>query len=316
MRRLAAILVLASLAVAGCIQAPDDPTTTPPRESRSGGTMTASEADKEDVGLCTEGLNVGGSDGRFCATRTITVDGTVSGFSLLDVDLQTFNGDVVLTDAPGTSWGFVATLKARGDTADQATSRVNDIAFRWAHEDGSGHFVEVVAEHEGSSDSRSATLELRMPRSLALVVVAATSNGDVTVSNVLSSGLALATSNGDIVAKADVAQVSLTTSNGEIDAQLAPIDDGRWMLATSNGDITLKVPEGAAYGYDMEGTTSNGEVDYTLRDGDEGPCPQGSQYYTPPCSHRTFVTRGMSGREKQAHATLATSNGEIDVGPA
>lgn len=309
MRRLGAILAL--LTLAGCIQAPqgDD---LPERESRAGGSMSAREDRKDDVGLCTE-LSSGD---RFCATRTIRVDGTIVGFSLLDVDVETFNGDVTLTDARGDAWGFVATLKARGTTADDATRNLDEIDFRWAHEDASGHFVDVAAEHEGTSDGRSAQIELHMPRAVSLVLVAATSNGDIDVSGLRTQGLALATSNGDVRGRADVEQVNVATSNGEVDLELAPSGDGRWTIATSNGKIGLKIPEGAAYGYEIEGTTSNGEVDYALRDGEEGPCPPGSQYYTPPCTHRTFTTRGFSGRDAQVRATLATSNGDIDVAPS
>lgn len=309
--RLFALLAIAFLALAGCIELPED-AAAPERSSRTGGTMTASDQTKDDVGLCTD-LQ---SDGRFCATRTISVDGTVSGFSLLDVDLETFNGDVTITDTAGDAWAFVATLKARGSTGDEAVARIDDIAFRWAHEDASGHFVEVAAEHDGSTDSRSARIELRMPRALALVVVAATSNGDIRVTGVRTSGLALATSNGDITARADVAQASFATSNGGIDAQLTPLAGGRWTMATSNGKIQLKVPEEPAYGYAIEGTTSNGEVDYALRDGEKGPCPSGSQYYTPPCTHRSFESSGFAGRDTQVRATLATSNGDIVVAPS
>jgi hypothetical protein len=304
------------LALAGCLQLPDDPDrlADDAREPRTGGMMSAEETRKDDATLCTGGVELTG-DRRFCATRIVTVEGTLSGFSSLDVALETFNGDVRVSEGPDGRWGFVATLKGRGASAEAATAQVDAIDFTWAHEDATGHFVEVVAEHEGEAHDLEAEILLTMPRSLVMSVVAATSNGDVELAGGKTDKLALVTSNGDVLASGSAAQVSLTTSNGKIEADLTPTSDARWALTTSNGDIALAVPEGADYGYKLEGTTSNGEVDYTLRDGEKGPCPQGSEYYTPPCNHRTFETRGFDSRDVRVHATLTTSNGEIGASP-
>lgn len=314
MRPLGAIAVMSLLALAGCIQLPDDPNEEIERQPSTGGTMTASETTTNTTEVCTS--DIGPIADRFCAERVVKVTGTLAGFDRLDVALETFNGAITIGQSSGDAWGFTATLRARGATAAEAMAKLDDIDFSWAHEDASGHFVEVIAEHDGSSDSRSVALDLSMPRSVLMRISAATSNGGVTLDGGRTDGLALTTSNGKIVAKGDATQVALTTSNGEIDAALRPIGDGRWALTTSNGEIALKVPEGDAYGYSIQGQTSNGEVDYTLRDGEKGACPQGSQYYTPPCNVRSFESSGFRGRDHQVYASLTTSNGEINVGPS
>ena len=308
--------VLALLvALAGCITLPDEADPSAPREPATGGSMTATESKTQKSELCTDGINLGADD-RFCAQRVVTVTGKISGFERLDVSLETFNGAIAIDESSGDAWGLVATLRARGATADAAMAGVDDIAFSWSHEDATGHFVEAIAEHDGSGESRSVSLELTMPRSLVMRLSAATSNGGVTLDGGRTDGLALTTSNGAINARGDVTQLALTTSNGQIDADVRPTADGRWSLTTSNGEISLKVPEGGAYGYSMAGTTSNGEVDFTLRDGTKGDCPQGSQYYTPPCNHRTFETSDLRSRDHQVYASLTTSNGEINVAPS
>lgn len=307
----AATLVL----LAGCIALPQDgaaPNADP--QARSGREMTATERQNDKSDVCTDG-GLGLSD-RFCATRTITVTGKLAGFDLLDIDLETFNGAITIKEASGDAWGFVATLKARGATAAEATRAIDDIDFTWAHEDGAGHFVEVVAEHQADTDGRSVAIELTFPRAVAMRLVASTSNGAIELAGVRTDGASLATSNGKIVARGDVTHVDLTTSNGAIEATLRPVSPAQWSLATSNGKIDLKVPEGDAYGYQFSGTTSNGEVDYTLRDGTKGSCPEGSQYYTPPCDQRSFHTRNYDRRDVQVTAILTTSNGEINVGPS
>lgn len=303
------------MTTAGCIALPEDPDEPALREPATGGSMTAEETTRETSDLCTDAVDLA-PDRRFCAQRVVQVDGRVSGFDLLDAALETFNGEIDVEGASGDAWGFTATLRARGATAEAAMGALDEIDFAWSHEDADGHFVEVTARHEGSAESRSVDIALRMPSALLLRLTAATSNGDVGASGVRTDGLALTTSNGNIDAKGGVTQVALTTSNGEIDATLEPIASGNWAIVTSNGEIALRVPEGPAYGYSIEGTTSNGEVDYTLRDGTKGDCPQGSEYYTPPCNHRTFETRDLRARENRVAAELITSNGKISVGPS
>lgn len=305
------------LAFAGCITLPDDAQTIAQQErnAQTGANMTAAETKTEASELCSKGLNVDGSASNFCATRTISVDGKISGIPTLDVSLETFNGDIEITQGAEGRWGLLVTLKARGESAAAATARLDEIAFRWAHQANGVHFIEAIAEHDGEAKNLEAEITLTMPPALVMTVIATTSNGDISLAGARTDGLALTTSNGDITAKGDATQASLTTSNGEIDASLRPSAGGRWSFASSNGDITLKVPEGVSYGYTIEGSTSNGEVDYSLRDGEKGPCPQGSEYYTPPCNHRTFETKGFSARERQTRVQLATSNGEVHAGP-
>lgn len=308
-------LMVAALALAGCIEAPADPDAAMDEvRAPAAGSMDAEERSEEAATLCTNNIGLDNED-RFCATRTVTVTGTISGIPRLDVDLQTFNGDVELTKAAPGKWGFVATLKARGPSADAALARLDDIDFSWGHESGEGHFLEVVAKHEddGDNDGLGAEIRATMAPQVAALLVATTANGDVTLQGVQTEGAALTTSNGKIVASGEVTQVAFTTSNGDVDATLTPGADARWLITTSNGKIGLKVPETSDVGYDIEGTTSNGEVDYSMRDGKEGECPQGSQYYTPPCNHRTFETNGYARRATQVRATLTSSNGDITV---
>jgi hypothetical protein len=316
MSRLFVLGLTLIIALAGCIQPPGDLDDVADRapDARTGGTMTGEETRRDDSTLCTEGIDLS-TDQRFCATRVITVTGTLSGFSSLDVGLETFNGDVQVLEGPAGKWGFVATLEGRGASAEAATAQVDSIDFTWSHEGDGGHFVTVVAEHEGEARNLEAAIVLTMPRDLVMTVVAATSNGNVELAG-KTDKLALTTSNGDVIARSVATQTSLTTSNGKIDAELTPAGDARWVLTTSNGDVLLKVPEGGSYGYAITGTTSNGEVDYTLKDGEKGPCPEASEYYTPPCNHRTFETRGYRSREHQVQATLTTSNGGVTASPA
>lgn len=306
-------LSLLSLALAGCIDVTGDETD----DSGQGpapatdGTMTATERKEEDVAPCTSG-GVG-----FCATRTVIVEGTIGGFSLLEVDLSTFNGHVKVVPSREGEWGFQAKLQGRAATPDQARSARDDIQFTWSHEGAGGHFLHVKADYEGRGDDagRSAQLDVTLPPGLTLRLVARTVNGPVEVKDLRTDGLSASSVNGGVDVKAHVTQAELSTTNGAVDAELTPTASGRIRASTTNGEISLKVPEDASRGYDVTGATTNGEVDITLRDGTVGPCPQGSQYYTPPCNRRTFTTNSYGSRSIQTSVTASTTNGAVDVAP-
>jgi Putative adhesin len=310
-----ALLVTAVLLLmAGCIAPPEPPTsstttTAGPEE------MTAKETRDQSAALCTDGIDLS-NDNRFCATRTITVDGTISGIGKLEVDVGTFNGGVAFAPAPEGQWGFTATLKARGATAEDALANLDDIQFEWSHVSGSAHFLHALAKKEGSGNGYAAAFDVTLPPSITYVLAAQTSNGVVKVAGLRTDSLSAQTSNGMVDVDAAVTNVQLATSNGEIHAKLDPVGSGRLTLTTSNGRVDLALPEDARRGYEVEGTTSNGEVEIRLRDGRVGDCPQGSQYYTPPCSHRTFQTSGFAGRAVQSRVVVTTSNGDVAVGPS
>lgn len=316
-RVLLVLTILLGAVGAGCI-APEQEgaVATPP--TNSGGAMTAKESREDKADVC-PGLNGDLTKGpQFCAERVIRVDGTISGLSRLPLDIATFNGDLEILPSSGNAFSLVATLKARGATAEDAKANLDEIVFAWSHVDGGSHFIQALAEKKSDDSGNkglAAELKLSVPASLTYVVVATTSNGDVAVHEVKTDALAAHTSNGDITLGADATQVEAVTSNGDIEATLRSTSSGRFGFSTSNGDVTVNVPEDTTRGYDVEGTTSNGKVEISLTDGKKGDCPTGSQYYTPPCNHRTFTTNGYSSRAIQTRITATSSNGEISFAP-
>lgn len=320
MRFLTIPLVLA-LALAGCIDTSNDsanPAADGTRTATEGGSMTGAESEETTSGLCTEDFSIGDKSQTFCAKRVITLSGSISGIPKMDVDLATFNGDVKVAAGTEGAWRVVATLQAQGETEAAAVANLDRIAFEWAHEEGGRHFIEAEARHEDRDSGQyglGADLHATLPPSLVAVLVAATSNGDITLDDLKTDGLAATTSNGRVRASGEVTHVSLTTSNGDVDASLAPTASGRVSLVTSNGEVTLKLTEGPSVGYELTGTTSNGDVDIRLQDGTVGPCPAGSEYYTPPCSTRSFTTHGFDQRDIRSYVDVVSSNGDIDVAP-
>ena len=322
MRFFLVIAATALVIAAGCIR-PDDPNNAPPaaRADAHGGSMSGDEKRTDSSTVCTNGgLNVGGNGNThaFCAQRVITVQGSISGIPKIDVDLSTFNGDVKVHESSGDAWGFTATLKATGSTADEASARIKDIAFSWSHTDGSAHFVQVKAQQNktGSSDEGLSTdLDVTMPAGVTLVLVAATGNGDLHVQGGQTDGLSLSTGNGDIDATTKVTQADLRSGNGDAKASLTPTGSGRIGASVGNGKVDIALPEDASHGYTAEMSTGNGDIKVSLHDGKTSECPSGDSY-TPPCNHRTFETTGYGGRATQTSLILSTGNGDVTLRPS
>lgn len=316
-RRLPFLLALSllSLAFAGCIEAPfgdkdlDATGNATTREVGGDARMSAREEKRESAGSCSRG---------YCIEQTVKVTGAIQDIPLLEASLSTLNGGVKVTAGPEGQWSMDAKLTSKASSKEAAEAAMRDLVFTWSHEAGGEHLLDAKADFRGRHDGveRGADISVVMPRSLVLRLVAETTNGGVAVSGVRTDGLSAETTNGGIDVDASVTQVSLGTTNGAIEARLSPTGSGRIHAETTNGGIALSLPEDEAHGYDLEGGTTNGEVSIKLRDGEVGPCPEGSQYYTPPCNHRTFKTKGYDQRSIRAQVNLETTNGGIDVASA
>lgn len=317
------VLALLTTGLAGCIGAPTDELV--PEESSDdiraesrGGSLGARGTVEQDAALCDVGAV--GAAVAWCATRTSTLAGTVVDLTVLDTRLASFNGDVLVQRGDGAAWSLVTVMTARGNSEADALANLDRITYTWDTEDAGETFLEAKAEVKDSqqkSEARlGATMRLIMPSDLDLALAASTANGDVVHAEGPARSLFLTTANGDIDATADVRFASLTTSNGDITATLTPVANGALAFTTANGAIEVALPETPQIGYHAHGSTANGEVDIRLKDGQLSDCPQGSQYYTPPCNDRTFTTSGRNGRAVRVDVEAGTSNGSITITPA
>lgn len=302
------VLVL-GLLVAGCIAPPGES----PAGVRSfaGAAMTAKESSEERVELCRD-VSLGTA--AFCAERTVTVTGDVSGIPAMDVDLETFNGALELEKHDEGGWSLVAVLRARGASEAEARANLDAIGFAWSHTDGSAHFLHARAESPPGRTSAAASLRASLPASIVLTVSAATSNGKIRVEHVRTDGLAATTSNGAVEVDASVTHVDLRTSNGAIEAKLDPTASGRITATTSNGKIELDLPEDARRGYDLDAQTSNGKVTINLRDGESSRRTPSNPYYDPQ-NEGQFRTTRFESRDVQSLVRMTSSNGAITVDP-
>lgn len=305
-------LLVATLLLAGCI-APPDPEGPAARSSNAGGDMTAKESKQEKTELCRSGVDIVGG-GQFCAERRLVMEGDILGVSRLEVDLSTFNGGINLGTSDEGSWGMEVVLRARGTTEEEAKRNLDRIQFSWSHVDGGTHFLMAKASYEGRESGYSASIAAELPRSILMQVVARTTNGAIEVEGVRTDGLSAQTTNGAVQIMADVTQVDVQTTNGAVDAKLRPTASGRISLTTTNGALALEVPEGRTHGYDVEGRTTNGKVDISLKDGQVRRSQPSNPYYDPQ-NDAQFKTEGYEERSIQSLVRLKSVNGAVTVRP-
>lgn len=342
-RTLALMLALVWIGVAfsGCLDFLEDESSdgtpvkrtgkTPPTKPPVQGTMTADLKEETRSGLCPGGgVGVPPGPALYCASRLIWIRGDMD-LESLPISLTTFNGAISI-DPTATGWNLTVTIEARNaDSEQQARARIGNIEFTWSHEDeDGGHFLHAKARQKPNTDTRNtgAQITLVVPEDVVLSGNAVSSNGAVTVHDLACSSLLLTTSNGPVRAEmpgeectwiiastsngpvhvvARTKEVELSTSNGQIVADLVPVASGNWVLSTANGQIALSVPEEESYGYDIDGTTANGEVTISLTD---GTLTKNTR------TQKHFTTTNFAGRSLQARATLSTANANIDVSPS
>jgi DUF4097 and DUF4098 domain-containing protein YvlB len=119
----------------------------------------------------------------------------------------------------------------------------------------------------------SARYEVLVPRDLALTVTG--DNGDIRAEG-FGTALRIETDNGDVEVTDSTGPLTLEGDNGDMEAtgvasrQVKAVSDNgdvrlvfasapdRTSVESSNGDVTVEVPEGTAYRVDAE--TSNGDL--------------------------------------------------------
>jgi hypothetical protein len=309
---LAFLLLLVPLA--GCIEVPQDgdrarggaswaADVEPPADRIEG--MTADESKEDTAGPC-EGSQVQIPPGAYCAQRVLTVTGRI-GVERLPVELLGGNGDVTLAESPGDAWSFVATIQTRGLTEEDAR-RGLDAAWSWSHEDGEGGHHLKAAPTGGipllGAAVASAKYEVALPAWVLLDLRAETTNGGVSLRWGEAERVRVGTTNGAVSLHGSVADVSVATTNGGIDADLRATESGAWAFRTTNGGIDVRAPEDARQAYDVDASTTNGRIEILLEGGEHD--ERGRRH--------AFRTHGYDERAVQTAMTLETTNGHVTVG--
>ncbi|MCD1294647.1 hypothetical protein CUJ83_06495 [Methanocella sp. CWC-04] len=192
------------------------------------------------------------------------------------IDVYTFNGNVELMETNGSNIDVKVKIRAPEGRLDEIDS---DIRFTGTN-DTLNLNVEVNKDFTGLTGRYGADVYVYMPENAMYELNLMTSNGRITVGEFNGSSLVagtsngavdilggsygildVSTSNGAINAKYDSGDADFKTSNGAIDIDTKQ-SLGRLEATTSNGRISIRMPENASFSIDAD--TSNGYIDHEM----------------------------------------------------
>ncbi|MFC2083351.1 DUF4097 domain-containing protein [Candidatus Bipolaricaulota bacterium] len=189
--------------------------------------------------------------GNIEAVREITEIFELTG--LLDLDVETSNGYVIVQSADTTTVSVLAVLRSRADSLEKAEERVNAIVFDMVQTGDS-----LLLRYRASAQTQDVrkysgvAFEVTVPAQADVEVD--TSNGAITIRGI-EGQFELDTSNGAIDLADLVGVVHADTSNGRIDVNGF---NGLLDLETSNGAIDIDDVEAS-----VDARTSNGRLDFS-----------------------------------------------------
>jgi DUF4097 and DUF4098 domain-containing protein YvlB len=232
---------------------------------------------------------------------------------LQKIDLSTFNGAVTIKTHDKPVIDMDIKYIATGDSPEAAEAAVEEMTTDITADGG---VLTLAAKKPAGQWGASAAYTLVVPHQVALKlqssngaieingtsgdVDVSTSNGSISLTAV-TGGLKAHTSNGRITAKDCDGSVNFRTSNGRVTWE-GPFHGMENEIRTSNGSLTVKLPEGFAA--EVSASTSNGSIRCNV------PVEQ-----TIESKKRSmhFITAGIAG-EQPSVMKLRTSNGSITVG--
>jgi DUF4097 and DUF4098 domain-containing protein YvlB len=187
--------------------------------------------------------------GYFCEVREVTTEARAS----VAVNAGP-NGGIVVDGWDRTDMRVRVRISARADTDEEARSLAKSVEMEW-----SGATIRANGPRARGDESWSASFEVSVPRRTDLRLE--TVNGRLGVESV-TGRIMLRTTNGGIGLQGVGGDVSATTTNGGMAIELAGTSwDGAGLEArTTNGGITLSVPDG--YSARLEAETTNGNMDF------------------------------------------------------
>jgi hypothetical protein len=266
----------------------------------------------------------GGSAGTYRAETTESFTGTMTADSVY-LSVDNFNGPVSVSTWDRNEYSFELLIKAKGTTTSQAERNLEDfvIDFDESVVQGRGRLVLGYGIPMTDYNKYSVQVVAFLPADAVIDLELDSSNGAMTLTDVVGGEIQLDTSNGafafdNVYAESINAETSngaisgdfesldtfISTSNGAIDLTLPCTVTGEYILRTSNGQVDVSVSSSSDVGYDIDASTSNGAVSIGLPNLD---------YSVNQRTSKEARTVGFSGKEIQITLDVSTSNGSLDI---
>lgn len=233
------------------------------------------------------------------------------------VTLRSSNGALHLKNWDGEGYKLIAKVSVRAATESEAKALSQEV-YSFSSFDN-----ELRMEVKPNIRWGGVSAELFLPSNKQYIVQAETSNGSISLHDVVGSELVADTSNGSVTlmgcnfadAKVETSNGSVTlnghcgqlkvdTSNGSIRVDSAGVGESMLDLSTSNGSITLLLNRHLDTGYSVEASSSNGRVSADL---------QGLHVTTSGKNKLSAKSENYDACKQHTKVQARTSNGRITI---
>ena len=270
------------------------------------------------------GLGINSSWGDYRAEEIFPFEGVATADEI-SLEISTFNGYIRVYTWDQAEYSIDLTVRARGNTDRAAENNIDD--FDVDFDEGMvGGQLNLVLEHNvpaTKTNLYSLLVEVHVPADATYdtdlitsngavslndmvgdLLRVTTSNGEVSFENVAAERIVAVTSNAQITGDLEAPDTTLSTSNGKIDLDLPCTVSGTYDLVTSNAAVDLDVSSADDVGYSVDLTTSNASVDLRLDD---------LEYTTNERTRKKAKTAGFDDKAVQITISGSTSNGGVDL---
>jgi len=230
-------------------------------------------------------INVSGN-WNFSSTGTMTLTNIVT-TDRVYLEIDNFNGPIQVSTWDKAEYRIDLEIKARGSSQKEAKEYVDEFNVDFDESEDQDqkrlllkYVVPLLARSRYSikvtvSFPASASLDLDLDSTNGQISLTningndlklTTSNGPLIFDNVYGKDISGKTSNGGIEGGVDAKYASLSTNNARVKITISCTYSGEYYLKTSNGDIELLISPSLQAGYDLDLSTSNGNIDIDLTD--------------------------------------------------
>jgi hypothetical protein len=285
----------------------------------------------------------GYSPSTYRAKTTESFTGAMTANSVY-LSVDNFNGPVSVSTWDRSEYSVELLIKAKGTTTSEAERNLEDfvVDFDESVVQGQGRLVLGYGIPDNACNKYSVQVEAFLPADAVIDLELESSNGKISLSDVVGGEMQLYTSNGaislsDVVggemqlytsngafsfdnvyaefihADTSNGKISgdleapdayISTSNGEIYLTLPCTTTGEYFLRTSNGQVDLRVSSSSDVGYDLDSSTSNGAINIDLPN---------LEYSVDRKTSKEAQTLGFEGKEVQITIDVRSSNGNMDI---
>ena len=264
------------------------------------------------------------STSRFTKEETEVFTGTIATQGLV-FQTDIVNGAIIVNTWDSDDYRVELLIKGRGNTETEAQNNLDSVVVDLEETLQAGKIwllLGVDAPMQTWSKV-SVEVDVTLPEAAIAEIDVETTNGDVSLSDLVGESLSIgvtngrvlldgveaevitaSTINGNVEGTAEAVDFSGSSTNGNVDITIPSTKSGVYHLRTVNGQVSATVSAGADVGVDFDLRTSIGSVSLDLSDVD----------YTSNTNRRkTGQTTGYSTKSIQIEIDASTTNGSCSL---